>query len=304
MSSLIGAAADRWSLARAVDALADSARQAGRPGLVWLVGFLYPSVAFGIVRAPLFLFGDPDWRAAFVGGSPLASGLLVTTSWGVCIGCVFFPAFRLVAGLARISPPAAWREACGERRAPRLRALWKNGAGMTLSTLGLWLQLVVMVAGAVLLILLPAEMTTRPLVAGHGTPEAVRWIMAALLIGPIVTFFACYALAVSVLSQLALHSLAHNRRGVGSALLHGWRIMRHDPWATARAVLVDLVLTLTVLSLWWILASIVRTEFLSAATFVVLTGFAGVARSAYWARAYRALGGLSPDDGVPGLRPA
>jgi len=40
MSSLIGVPTDRWSLTRAVDALSESARQAGRPGLVWLVGLL------------------------------------------------------------------------------------------------------------------------------------------------------------------------------------------------------------------------------------------------------------------------
>ncbi len=35
----------------------------------------------------------------------------------------------------------------------------------------------------------------------------------------------------------------------------------------------------------------------------ILLGFAGVTRAGYWAQAYRALGGLSPDDGVPGLVP-
>jgi hypothetical protein len=304
MSSLIGVPADRWSLSRAVDALADSARQAGRPGLVWFVGFLYPSLTFGIVRAPVEWSDDEGIRALMVGGSPLAGKLLAATCAGVCIGLFFFPVFRLVAGLARVSPPEAWREACGGRRTPRLRALWKNGAGMTLSTLGLWLQLMVMVAGALLLILLPAELASRWLVSANATPEAMRWVLAALLIGPIVTFFACYALAVAVLCQLALHSLAHNRRGVGSALLHGWRIMRHDPWATARAVLVDLVLTMSVLALWWILSWVVPVEWVGVVLFVLLTGFAGVARSGYWARAYRALGGLSPDDGVPGLQAA
>jgi hypothetical protein len=269
---------------------------------VWIVGFLYPSVTYGIVRAPVTFFGDSGMEDVFVGGSPLAGILLSATVVGVCLGFVLFPAFRLVAGLARVSPPEAWREACDGRSVPRLRTLWKSGAGMTLSTFGLWLQLVVMVAGALLLILLPAELATRPLVASSGTPEALRWILAALLIGPIVLFFACYALALSILCQLALHSLAHNRRGVGSALLHGWRIMRHDRGATARAVLVDLVLTLTVLMLWSVLSWIVHVEWLGVVLFVLLTGFAGVARSAYWARAYRALGGLSPDDGVPGLR--
>jgi hypothetical protein len=34
---------------------------------------------------------------------------------------------------------------------------------------------------------------------------------------------------------------------------------------------------------------------------VAILGFAGVTRAAYWARMYRELGGLSPEDGVPGL---
>jgi hypothetical protein len=33
----------------------------------------------------------------------------------------------------------------------------------------------------------------------------------------------------------------------------------------------------------------------------LLTAIAGVARALYWARVYRALGGLTPEDGVPGL---
>ena len=33
----------------------------------------------------------------------------------------------------------------------------------------------------------------------------------------------------------------------------------------------------------------------------MMDGFVGVTRALYWARAYRALGGLSPADGVPGL---
>ena len=38
--------------------------------------------------------------------------------------------------------------------------------------------------------------------------------------------------------------------------------------------------------------------------YLVLTAIAGVARALYWARVYRALGGLTPEDGVPGLATA
>jgi multisubunit Na+/H+ antiporter MnhE subunit len=82
--------------------------------------------------------------------------------------------------------------------------------------------------------------------------------------------------------------------------------MRNDGWATARAVLVDLLLFATVATIWGAVSEM--TRFLghtgltiAAIVKLVLTGFAGVTRAGYWARAYRALGGLSPDDGVPGL---
>jgi hypothetical protein len=106
---------------------------------------------------------------------------------------------------------------------------------------------------------------------------------------------------MAVLTQLALHSLAHNKRGIGSALLHGWRIMRHDVPATVRAVLVDVLLTVAILLVTTMVGSVIPLDAVDWMLSITLAGFAGVARAAYWARAYRALGGLSPDDGVPGL---
>jgi hypothetical protein len=213
---------------------------------------------------------------------------------------VFLPILRLAVGLARSGSARAWREACGDRRTPRLRTLWKSGSGMTLSALGLWTQLCVMFTGALLVILLPAQ-TAAQHIAGGGH-HWLRMGMAAVVLGPLTLFFFSYALAIVVLSQLALHSLAQNRRGVGSALLHGWRIMRHDTWATARAVLVDFVLSLSVMVLWSFVTELFDVPVLSDVVLVLLLGFAGVTSAGYWARAYRALGGLSPDDGVPGLR--
>ena len=84
--------------------------------------------------------------------------------------------------------------------------------------------------------------------------------------------------------------------------------MRHDPRATARAVVAELVLlvvafgALRVFSGLWgdlFLADLVTVSFELA-----LMGFAGVVRAGYWARTYRELGGLTPADGVPGLERA
>ncbi len=297
MSSLIGVPTDRWSLPRAVDALGESARQAGRPGLVWFVGLLYPSVTFLIGGLWLY-FVD-----GIHSGEEQHSGVraLLELMCFILVGALFFlPLLRLAVGLARSGSARAWVDACAGRRTPRLRTLWKNGAGMTLAALGLWTQLCVMFIGALVVILWPAQTAAHHLV-GPGS-HWLRIGLGALVLGPLTLFFFCYALAIVVLSQLALHSLAQNRRGVGSALLHGWRIMRHDVWATARAVLVDFVLSISVLTLWSFVSEMFDIQVLSVTVLVLLMGFAGVTSAGYWARAYRALGGLSPDDGVPGLR--
>ena len=105
-----------------------------------------------------------------------------------------------------------------------------------------------------------------------------------------------------VVNQLALHSLAHNRRGVASALTHAWRLVRTSPLGALRATLVDLVLFVSVV----VVDAVFVRNFagdspLSLALELALFGFAGVTRAGYWARTYRALGGLSSSDNVPGL---
>jgi hypothetical protein len=82
--------------------------------------------------------------------------------------------------------------------------------------------------------------------------------------------------------------------------------MRNDGWATARAVLVDVLLFVTVALAWVVVSGAGKLvgssgDAIAVTVKIVLTGFAGVARAGYWARAYRSLGGLSADDGVPGL---
>lgn len=293
MSSLIGQRGERWSLARAVDALRDAARQAGRPGLVWVVGLLYPSVGIGTSWVAGLSIGQDR-----VEELPLENVFLGFGLW-LCLAFVCFPLFRLVAGLARVSTAAAWNAARGDARTPRLRALWHGGQGMTLSVIALWVLLSASVVLATLAIALPAQLLMG-WIREHGM-EAAPAVLGVFVLGPIVLVFVGYVLAIAVLVQLALHSLSHNRRGVGSALHHGWRILRHDVAATGRAVLVDVLLTFAVGTVAVLIGTLIPSAFLDGVCATVLTGYAGVARAAYWARAYRALGGLSPDDGVPGL---
>lgn len=318
MSGLIGSPSEHFALPRAVDALGEAARQAGRPGLVWIAGLFYPAVGIGIGgvwEGPARLMFDKGGATVAVVGldemPELASVLdFLLRAYAPLfalpfIAVFFLPLFRLVAGLARVGSAEAWERAAEGRCSPRLRTLWGLGNGLTLPTYGLWLQLVLMQILAFLVLLVPIIAATRPLTQATESERIAVLVGIGALVGPFILVFGLYMLALSVLGQLGLQSLAENRRGVSSALLHAWRIMRHDPLATSRAVVAELVLLFVSLAAVRAFAGILGDLPLSATLTVAfqlaLMGFAGVVRAGYWARAYRALGGLTPADGVPGL---
>jgi hypothetical protein len=301
MSTIIGEAHEHWSLARAIDALGAAARQAGPPGLLWLAGLVYPSLvlapgssAEGVVTSedlPLHWYSPDPWFNVPLILIPLVLPLIA----------------RLWVGLARISTPEQWASLTAERRFPRriptLGDAWRAGRGLTLSAFGLWLQLVLLITLAfAVLIAAPA------LVVVFLTEAVSTWFTAAfVLLLPLVALLVFYLLMLSLLFQLALHSLAQNRRGAASALIHAWRIVCNDPWATARATVVDFLLHLTVWFTIWAATALLALTCVGLAlapvVWVALPAFMGVTRACYWARAYRALGGLSADDRVPGLDP-
>jgi len=318
MSNLNEPSSERFALARAVDGLGEAARQAGRPGLVWIAGLFYPAIGIGIVGAwdsPLkWMLHDKEDGPVVVrmNGVPATGSVLdfLLDAYAPLfalpfIAVMFLPLFRLVAGLAKAGSADAWETAAAGHRTPRLRALWKLGQGLTFSTYGLWLQLVLMQILAFVVLLLPIVAATRPLSHASDPDRIGILIGIGALVGPFILVFGLYMLALSVLGQLGLQSLVENRRGVSSALLHAWRIMRHDPAATARAVVAELVLLVVafaaVRAFSGIWGELPLNRPLTISFEVALMGFAGVVRAGYWARTYRALGGLTPADGVPGL---
>ena len=68
-----------------------------------------------------------------------------------------------------------------------------------------------------------------------------------------------YAVVLMVVNQLAMHSLAHNRRGVSSALTHAWRIIKASPMSVLRATVVDFVLVVSVFLAIWLLGGALDT---------------------------------------------
>lgn len=329
MSSLLGKPGDRWTLANAVDALADAARRAGVPAWVWLVGLCYPglNLSVGLVRSflgvleratsldvpgasgagdLLFLLGP---RAAVIEGHSAGT----VTAYALFFLPLYVLLYRFIVGLAKVSDPGAWRARAAEGAtervvsgvpplppAPRLGAVWEAGRGAGFPACGMWLILSGLLIGVTLFLLGPLVMLVHLF-----DIETLNPLLVGLLL-PLLGLVLAYATVLHVLNQLALHSLAHNRRGVASALTHAWRLVRGSPWSATRAMLVDFVLFLLILAASGVLVRAfgradTAAGFVASLVQLALHGFAGVTRASYWARTYRALGGLSAADHVPGL---
>jgi hypothetical protein len=320
VSLLLGSPDERLSLARAVDALAEAARRAGRPSLLWLVGIVYPSLNLNLdlVRGVLAMaeqFSGIELPLAgemggfvrlFLPGLPAlvpAGGHELGTVLGLLPIVLFL--CRPIVGLARVSDPlyaprevtlraeGSSQQAASE---PGLGLLWQEGRGLALVAFGLWGTLLVLLFGAMLVLIGPVVAFLELFGLARFSPLSAGLILPALLL------VLAYAAVLMVLNQLALHSLAHNRRGVASALAHAWRLVRASPLGALRATLVDFVLFLSVLVASAVIApAFLRENPLVVLALLALNGFAGVTRAGYWARTYRALGGLSSADRVPGL---
>jgi len=323
VSLLLGSPNERLSLSQAVDALADAARRAGRPSILWLVGIAYPSLNlnFDLVRGVLALAQEFSgiqlpW-AGQMGGfvrlfAPGLPALVVDVHGADELGLVLglLPLVLLlcrpIVGLAKVSDPlyaessvelvAAGSSGVQVARDVRLRRIWAEGKGLAMMAFGLWGMLLLLLFGAMLVLIGPVVAFLKLFGLARFSPLSLGLILPALVLVLI------YAAVLMVLNQLALHSLAHNRRGVASALTHAWRLVRASPLGTLRATLVDFVLFLSVLVASGIFAETLFGDTpLGTLIFLGLSGFAGVTRAGYWARTYRALGGLSSADKVPGL---
>ncbi len=323
MSTLLGAPGDRWPLAQAVDGLIASARAAAKPGVVWFAGIFYPSLILnlGTIQAILGMVERATGRSLpaplHAPDDSLLLPLAPTPSFTVETGSVaeliwltlvlLIPAliiYRLNVGLACVSAPdaASLASAEGESEGPPLRSLrgvWRAGKGLGLTAFGMWITLMGLLVGAMIFLFGPIVMLVQAFQLQSVTALVV------FLVVPVLLMVVGYSVVLQVLNQLALHSLAQNRRGVVSALTHAWRLMRGDPWSAVRATLVDLLL-FALIFLAGVAVEIALTlslnlGFVGEALKWILLGFAGVTRAGFWARAYRGLGGPLRSDGLPGM---
>ena len=303
MSLLRGDADSTWSLPGSVDALAAAARQASRPGTIWLAGLSYQFVILGwtfgsLVARPILGhtsvrgLDEPSVRIRPLHGMEDVLAWVQRDGLGAALAAspLVLVLFRLAGGLAKLSPPDAWSAAAASR-VPRWWNAWRSGKGTTVSAVGLWLLFVLMMFAATVLFAAPTHLLLATVRVDALSP------LTAIVSGVTIGFLLVYSFLLSILFQLGLHSLVQNRRGAASALQHAWRSARNDPMATARATVVDAVLYLTVIVPYGATVGLQKVAHLHEALLLPLQaailGFGGCARCAFWARAYRALGGIS-----------
>lgn len=320
MSSVLGRPGERWRLSQAMDELGESVRRAARPSWLWIAGLIAPSVDYfaGIGRTAFTLldkstgldFGrlarsevevpaaiTPNALGSLISQLPWpalleqSGGLLLVALAAFGLWLLALPFARLLAGLQAIAPPRAWSALEREYGRARLRDAWRAGQGLATSSFALIFAPQLLLIGALFALLGPLVMLLNLLAVESFGP------LIALALLPLLVALSGYAVLLVVLCLLALHSLAQNRRGAASALVHAWRLVRNDPWASARAGLADLLLASTV---FFAHQALLHTPVISELGLVLLTGLTGVARACYWAKVYSALGGLGPADGLPG----
>jgi hypothetical protein len=316
MSRFTGDPGDRWSLRAMLDELGEAARRAARPGWIWIAGLLYPSITLLPLHAGNLFgleFGGQESTELHFGddaetGIALASIGLVGVIFALLVLLLYS---RLNAGLARLAPLSVWTQMEATSGRPGLRDCWRAGRGSTASVFGLRLAIGLLRYTVLFVMLLPALFTWG--VFDSLSAQGPGAILLAVFALPALAILLIYNLLLSLLLQLALHSLVHNRRGVASALQHAWSILRQDPWAAGRALTGEIliaVISLLVGGAVNLVSALLSSTLGPFAALAVLAlwiallcfgGVVGVMRACYWATAYRALGGLSPDDGVPGL---
>lgn len=314
-------------LKEAIDSLIDSARQVALPGWIWIAGFIYPSIKVSLELGSLhkpalelsdFLEGNANahqdgafaWEEAL--GELFTAEDLQLSLLGVAGSLLFLIALgiplillvsRLNAGLAACASPESWKSPEAPTKPPSLSLAWASGRGLSWSSFGVSVLLGLMQVIAFIL-LVGVPVTFFKGVLEDGSLDEGGALFAAIYL-PLAGVLILYSLVIGALHQLALHSLVENRRGMTSALRHAWRLLRVNPQTSFSFLLVELccvlVYSLTALVLGLSSALLCLLVPLSTLILLILRGFTGVLRAAFWARAYRQMGGATSADRLGGV---
>lgn len=268
--------------------LADAIRGAAIPslagmayelsGLAWVLG---GAAALSSLAA---LAGDPELVSVAVGSGVPIPGPLVATGLFLAALPLLLVCSRVGGGAARLSI------APDPERPTTLLRSWAEGKSVQTSAAAIWLQIFGMMACGTFVLLGPIVALTA--LVGPETLGPFGVVLSGLAL--VLTL--AYAAELGALHQLALASLVRHDRGVGSAVLHGWRLMRARPEHMRRLAAAEFLLRALIL----IAASF--AGYLAGgpwglAQLALLGSLVGSVRCRAWSLIYPRLGGLSVSGG-------
>lgn len=270
--------------------LADAIRGAAIPslagmayelsGLAWVLG---GAAALTSLAA---LAGDPELVSDAVGSGVPIPGPLVATG-------LFLAALPLLLVCSRVGGGAARLSIAPDPEQPTtLLRSWAEGKSVQTSAAAIWIQIFGMMACGTFVLLGPIVALTA--LVGPETLGPFGVVLSGLAL--VLTL--AYAAELGALHQLALASLVRHDRGVGSAVLHGWRLMRARPEHMRRLAAAEFALRALIL----IAASF--AGYLAGgpwglAQLALLASLVGSVRCRAWSLIYPRLGGLSVSSGPP-----
>lgn len=268
--------------------LADAIRGAAIPslagmayelsGLAWVLG---GAAALTSLAA---LAGDPELVSDAVGSGVPIPGPLVATGLFLAALPLLLVCSRVGGGAARLSI------APDPERPTTLLRSWAEGKSVQTSAAAIWIQIFGMMACGTFVLLGPIVALTA--LVGPETLGPFGVVLSGLAL--VLTL--AYAAELGALHQLALASLVRHDRGVGSAVLHGWRLMRARPEHMRRLAAAEFALRALIL----IAASF--AGYLAGgpwglAQLALLASLVGSVRCRAWSLIYPRLGGLSVSSG-------
>ncbi len=266
--------------------LRDAARRAPLPslsglafevmGLAWVFGLVAGLVVLAV------LFDEAKLVTSAVGPLFDVPRTRQALSAFVCVAPALFVSTRIAAGLARIAS-----EGRGQGKGANAWRAWRLGRSTQVSAAGVWLQVFGMMTSATIVLLGPVVLLSRIIGEDHLGPLGV------VLSGLALTFALVYGAGVGALQELAMASLVRHERGVGSAILHAWRLMRARPSTSRRMAAVEFASRVAIVALALAVGRTAGWPW-GLAQLVLLGALVGGFRCHAWSLTYPRIGGLDP----------
>lgn len=198
-----------------------------------------------------------------------------------CVALISWVCVRVGAGLARIASDGG-----GQGSGANALHAFRIGGRTQVSALGIWVQIAGMMASGTIVLFGPVALLSRA--TGGGLAGPLHVVLAGLAIAVSLA----YGAALGAVHSLSMASLVRHERGVGSAILHAWRLVRNRRATAGRMAFVEGASRVAILGLA-ILAGHRFGPWAGLAVLVTFGALAGGMRCHAWSLAYPRVGGLS-----------